>query len=142
MKTQIITAALVAALAASSAAAQEAVSESLSGSSSYSGVNIEGSPAARIAPSMGAPGVMHTAPCIIGHSVGVSVVGFGVSSGGGRLEENCNTREEAQFLFEVLRQPAGTARQAAIYHMCATDESLRATLVAMGACVVRSSNGG
>lgn len=125
-------------IASSAASAQEVTSESASGAQSFSGVNIEGSAAARIAPSMGAPGVMHTAPCIIGHSVGVSVVGFGVANGGGRLEENCNTREEAQFLFEVLAQRDSQARQAAIYHMCATDESLRNTLVAMGACVIQS----
>lgn len=136
MKTPILTAAVLI-IAASTASGQEATSGSLSGSQSFSGVNIEGSAAARIAPSVGAPGVMHTAPCIIGHSVGVSVLGGGVATGGGRLEENCNTREEAQFMFEVLRQRDSPARQAAIYHMCATDESLRNTLVAMGVCVVQ-----
>ena len=137
MKTAILTAAMLI-IAAGTASAQEAVSGSLSGSTSFSGVNIEGSAAARIAPSVGAPGVMHTAPCIIGHSMGVSIIGGGISGGGGRLEENCNTREEAQFLFEVLAQRNGPARHAAIYHMCSTDESLRNTLVAMGACVVQS----
>ena len=136
MRTVIIAATLM--VAAGTASAQEAVSGSLSGSTSFSGVNIEGAAAARIAPGVSAPGVMHTAPCIVGRSAGISIIGGGFSGGGGTLEENCNTREEAQFLFEVLAQRNSPARQAAIYHMCATDESLRNTLVAMGACVVQS----
>lgn len=98
---------------------------------------MEGSNISANAPSMPAPGIHHTAPCIIGRSSGVSVAGFGVSGGGGSIDENCNTREEVVFLSRLLEQPPGPARTAGIYHACANDESLRRTLVAMGACVMR-----
>ncbi|SRR6056297_638695 len=94
----------------------------------------EGSDVPNNTPSVGAPSTMHTAPCVIGRSTGFSVPGFGFSNSNGRVENNCNSREEVGFIAQLMNMPHGSARQAAIFHACATDASLRATLVAMGAC--------
>jgi hypothetical protein len=117
-------------------------SQSLSGAQAI--INIEGSTVPQTVfegsnvpnntPSVSAPGSMHTAPCVIGRSTGISLPGFGFSNSNGRVENNCNSREETGFIAQLMNMPNGPAKQAAIYHACATDASLRATLVAMGAC--------
>lgn len=136
-------------LMAGTASADElASSQSQSGAIAYSETNnyfqgnqapqnvFEGSSVPNNTPSVSAPGTMHTAPCIVGHSTGFSVPGFGFSRAGGNVENNCNSREETQFLAQMLQMRDGPAKQAAIIHACATDASLRNTLVAMGLCRV------
>lgn len=88
----------------------------------------EAGEAPRIAPPVGAPSVNSTAPCVIGTSAGISVVGFGVSAGSGRLSEDCMVLEEAA----VARGLAGD--RAAFTHLCSNNERLRNTFVATGHC--------
>lgn len=128
----------VAILAASSAAAQSVTSDSQSGSASYSGVNVEGSTAdfGSQVPSMGAPSMNHTTSCALSASGAVSGSGFGISFGNGRIDDECNTREEARFLHDLLTQRPSYARTAAIHHVCSRDKSMRKTLVAIGICKV------
>jgi len=128
----------IAILAASGAAAQSVTSDSVSQSGSYSGVNIEGSNTdlGRQVPGMGAPSMSHTTSCALSASGAVSGPGFGISFGNGRIDSECNTREEARFLHDLLSQRPSHARNAAIYHACASDESMRNTLVAIGVCRV------
>jgi len=128
----------IAILAASGAAAQSVTSDSVSQSGSYSGVNIEGSNTdlGRQVPGMGAPSMSHTTSCALSASGAVSGPGFGISFGNGRIDSECNTREEARFLHDLLSQRPSQARNAAIYHACASDESMRNTLVAIGVCRV------
>ena len=108
--------------------------ESDSHSASNSGVVFGDSYAPQQAPSAIAPGIMHTAPCIVGSSAGIGVPGLGLSGGGGRLEKECNTREEIKALNILLSQPPSLARKASILHYCNNDESIRKTLVQMGVC--------
>jgi len=128
----------IAILAASGAAAQSVTSASVSQSGSYSGVNIEGSNTdlGRQVPGMGAPSMSHTTSCALSASGAVSGPGFGISFGNGRIDSECSTREEARFLHDLLSQRPSQARNAAIYHACASDESMRNTLVAIGVCRV------
>lgn len=136
MKLARLTAALI--VSASAAAAQSVTSDSVSQSGSYSGVNIEGSNTdlGRQVPGMGAPSMSHTTSCALSASGAISGPGFGISFGNGRIDSECNTREEARFLHDLLSQRPSQARNAAIYHACASDESMRATLVAIGVCRV------
>jgi len=135
--TAALTSALV--LIGSVATADSVTSESQSGSQSYSGVNIEGSNTdlGRQVPGMGAPSMSHTTSCALSASGAISGPGFGISFGNGRIDSECNTREEARFLHDLLSQRPSQARNAAIYHACASDESMRNTLVAIGVCVIR-----
>ncbi len=121
-------------VAASTANAQSV--ESDSHSASNSGVVFGDSYATQQAPSAIAPGIMHTAPCIVGSSAGIGVPGIGLSGGNGRLEKECNTREEIKALNILLSQPPSLARKASILHYCNNDESIRKTLVQMGVCKV------
>ena len=131
-KIQAVVATLAMGLA-SPAAAQTVNSGATSGSNSTSGVVLEGAEASNIAPSMGAPGNMHTAPCVIGNSAGIAFPGGGFSAGGGRVNEDCVIREEAA----IARALAGD--RAAITHLCSYNPRLRATLVASGHCIVQAS---
>lgn len=135
---QIIAAAFVLAMAT---AAHAQTSTSQSGSQSFSGVNIGGSTSttdfSRQVPGMGAPSMNHTTSCALSASGALSGPGFGIAFGNGRIDGECNTREEARFLHDLLQQRPSAARQAAIHHACANDESMRTTLVAIGICVVR-----
>ena len=121
--------------------AQDVYSGSQAGSSSYNNVQIGGQTSVtdlgRSVPSMGAPGMHHTASCALSASGAVSGSGFGFAFGRGRIDEECNTREESRFLHDLLRQRPSQARRAAIHHACANDKSMRATLVALGICVVK-----
>lgn len=118
---------------------QGAFSNSESGSASISSNYFEGSNVPHNTPSTPAPAAQHTAPCIVGNGFGISVPGFGIGTSGGNIEGNCNTRSEAQFLAQMLQMPSGTAKQTAIFHACANDESLRATLTGMGLCNPRGA---
>jgi len=136
MKPIICAAAL---LTASSAAAQMS-SDSQSQSQSYSGIHMEGSVTdfSSQVPGMGAPGMSHTTSCALSASGAVSGSGFGIAFGNGRIDDECNTREEARFLHDLLSQHPSHARRIAIHHACSRDESMRRTLVAMGICRVVS----
>ena len=129
-------AAVILALSTVSVSAQT-LSESGSVSNSSSGVFFGDNYTSRQAPSTGAPGIMHTAPCIIGSSGGIGLPGIGLSAGGGRLESECNTREEVRALSILLSQPPSLARSAALLHYCKNDESIRDTLVQMRICTQR-----
>jgi len=131
-----LTAALI--LPASAAAAQSVTSDSQSQSGSYSGVNIEGSTTdfSDQVPGMGAPSMSHTTSCALSASGAVSGPGFGIAFGNGRIDDECNTREEARFLHDLLTQRPSYARKAAIHHACSRDKSMRKTLVAIGICKV------
>ena len=138
MKTTILTA--LAVMAATSASAQSVTSDSVSQSESYSGVNVEGSTSTTDfsdqVPSMGAPSMSHTTSCALSASGAVSGPGFGIAFGNGRIDDECNTREEARFLHDLLSQRPSYARKAAIHHACSRDKSMRKTLVAIGICKV------
>lgn len=127
-------------VAAASASAQSVSSESVSQSGSYSGVVVEGSETdlSNQVPGMAAPGMSHTTSCALSATGAISMPGFGISFGNGRIDGECNTREEARFLHDLLSQRPSHARQAAIYHACSRDKSMRDTLVAIGACRVVS----
>jgi hypothetical protein len=131
-----LTAALI--LSASAATAQSVTSDSQSQSGSYSGVNIEGSTTdfSDQVPGMGAPSMSHTTSCALSASGAVSGPGFGIAFGNGRIDDECNTREEARFLHDLLTQRPSYARKAAIHHACSRDKSMRKTLVAIGICKV------
>ena len=126
---------------ATSASAQEVYSGSQAGSTSYNNVQIGGQTSVtdlgKSVPGMGAPGMHHTASCALSASGALSGSGFGLAFGNGRIDKECNTREEARFLHDLLRQKPNAARRAAIYHACANDKSMRDTLVAIGVCVVK-----
>lgn len=119
-------------------AGAQTVSESGSQSNSSSGVVFGDNYAPLQAPSAVAPGNMHTAPCIVGSSAGIGIPGIGLSGGGGRLENECNTREEVKALSILLNQPPSVAKTAAILHYCNNDDSIRKTLVQMGVCAKKS----
>jgi len=131
-----LTAALI--LSASAAAAQSVTSDSQSQSGSYSGVSIGGSTTdfSDQVPGMGAPSMSHTTSCALSASGAVSGPGFGIAFGNGRIDDECNTREEARFLHDLLTQRPSYARRAAIHHACSRDQSMRKTLVAIGICKV------
>lgn len=138
MKLTALTTALV--LLGSVASAGNVTSGSQSGSQSFSGVNIEGSTSTTdfsdTVPGMGAPSMNHTTSCALSASGAVSGPGFGIAFGNGRIDDECNTREEARFLHDLLSQPPSYARKAAIHHACSRDKSMRNTLVAIGVCRV------
>jgi len=123
---------------ATSASAQSVTSDSVSQSGSYSGVVIEGSTTdlSSQVPGMSAPSMSHTTSCALSASGAISGAGFGISFGNGRIDDECNTREEARFLHDLLSQRPSHARRAAIHHACSRDESMRNTLVAIGICKV------
>ena len=123
---------------ATSASAQSVTSDSVSQSGSYSGVTIEGSTTdlSSQVPGMGAPSMSHTTSCALSASGAISGAGFGISFGNGRIDDECNTREEARFLHDLLSQRPSHARRAAIHHACSRDKSMRDTLVAIGVCRV------
>ena len=113
-------------VAGAASADSTAVSNSESGAASS--VYIAGSINTDNTPSMSA-GSNNTVSCAIGQSAALAVPGFGASVGGGKIDDQCNTREEAL----VLRNLVGTA--AAIEHLCRNDESLQETLVSQGYCL-------
>jgi hypothetical protein len=133
MKTLLVAAAITA--AASSAGAQSLDSES--SAQSYSGVTTSSTTDfSDSVPGMGAPSMSHTTSCALSASGAVSGPGFGISFGNGRIDSECNTREEARFLHDLLSQRPSHARRASLHHVCSNDKSMRNTLVAMGICKV------
>lgn len=122
--------------------AQSTTSDSVSDSQSYSGVRIEGSSTdfSSQVPGMGAPSMGHTTSCALSASGAVSGPGFGISFGNGRIDGECNTREEARFLHDLLSQRPSHARTAAIHHACSNDKSMRETLMAIGICKLAKNN--
>jgi len=122
----------------SSSAVAAQTSDSASNSQSNSGVVFGDSYAVQQAPSAVSPGIMHTAPCIVGSSAGIGIPGIGLSGGSGRLENECNTREEIKTLTILLNQPPSVAKTAAILHYCNNDDSIRKTLVQMGICAKKT----
>ena len=138
MKTTTL--ATLAIMTASAVSAQSVTSDSVSQSGSYSGVNIEGSTSTTdfsdSIPGMGAPSMNHTTSCALSASGAISGSGFGIAFGNGRIDDECNTREEARFLHDLLTQRPSYGRKAAIYHACSRDKSMRKTLVAIGVCKV------
>lgn len=128
MKTAIIAA--IIAVAASAAHAQQT---STSTAQSYSGVHSEGDnirSSTAVAPSNNS-----TAPCVIGQSGGIGLAGIGISAGGGKIDRDCVTRQEAQILAEIATM-RGEQRRAAVMHFCTHTESMQRTMVALGWCVV------
>lgn len=122
-------------LSATGATAQSLDSES--SAQSYSGINTTSTTDfSEQVPGMGAPGMNHTTSCALSASGAVSGPGFGIAFGNGRIDSECNTREEARFLHDLLSQPPSYARRAAIHHACSKDESMRKTLVALNICKV------
>lgn len=111
--------------------------DSESSAQSYSGINTTSTTDfSDQVPGMGAPGMNHTTSCALSASGAVSGPGFGVAFGNGRIDSECNTREEARFIHDLLSQPPSYARRAAIHHACSRDESMRNTFVALGICKV------
>lgn len=53
----------------------------------------------RTVPNVYAPPVGVTAPCIVGISGGLSIIGFGVSGGTGKEDKGCTKRENARMLY-------------------------------------------
>lgn len=129
MKNVAITA-LVAIITASTTSAQTADSGSESTAQSY--VYQGGSEIPKQAPSMGAPGLMHTGPCTVSTSGALSAPGMGISLGGGRLDEACDIRAGAAALAAVVGQ------RAAAEHLC-LDDKMRSTLEPMGFCTIHTA---
>lgn len=100
-----------------------------SNSNSSSGVYIGGNSRTNT-PSVGGSS-NNTSSCVIGNHVGIGVEGLGFSVGAGRVDKECNVREEAKALLALL------GRRAAIAHLCKHDKSIRETLVEQGYCVVK-----
>ena len=98
-----------------------------SNSNAQSSIYIGGNESINNTPSMSA-GSNNTVSCAIGNSAAIAVPGFGASVGSGKIDNDCNTREEALVLRNLVGFPA------AIEHLCRNDKSLRETLVAQGFC--------
>mgnify|MGYP003624359183 CR=1 FL=1 len=132
---KIILASAIAALLATAASAQSVTdSTSDAASSAQNSLIFEGSNPSASSASVG--GAMHTAPCIIGHGQAIGLVGVGFSNSGGTIEVSCLARSEAEWIINLLSMPVGQARYAATLHACTNVPDMRATLIAVGACVV------
>lgn len=105
-------------------AESSATSESTSSSGVYFGGN---SPSA---PSVGGSS-NNTGPCILGNSLGFSIPGVGINIGAGRVDKECNVREEAKAINALI------GKKAAIAHLCKHDKTIRETLVEKGYCKVK-----
>lgn len=99
-----------------------------SSASSSSGVYIGGNSQSNT-PSVGGSS-NNTSSCVIGNSFGVGVPGFGINVGAGRVDQECNVREEAKALLTLVGE------RAALAHLCKHDKTIRETLVEQGLCVV------
>ena len=98
-----------------------------SNSDAQSSIYIGGNKSINNTPSMSAVS-NNTISCAIGNSAALAVPGFGASIGSGKIDKECNIREEALILRNLVGIPA------AIEHFCRNDESLRQTLEAQGYC--------
>lgn len=133
MKATVIAVTLAATLASGSALAQ-ASADSVSQSGASSAVILEGSTYHRQTPGLGGIGANSTAHCVVGSGAGIVVPGVGAQFTGGRMDRDCVTRAEAAMLADLLNMPNSPGKRAAIAHACAFSESLRHTLVSVGAC--------
>lgn len=134
MKYSVFTTAFALAIAASQVDAQTLSSDSnsMSQSGSNSIVTFEGNSAN--VPGVNAPGIIHTSPCVVSASGGVSVAGFGISGGGGKVDENCVLLQQAAAL-----QAVG-GNQLAMNHLC-QETSMNETMRVTGyQCPQRSDN--
>ena len=90
----------------------------------------EGTDVPNNTPGMNAGGAYGTtASCIRGGGVGIAAPGFGFSAGGGKLDEECNNREEA---FTIAKLTGNGTHGLA--HMCRTDHSVRMTMIQQNLC--------
>lgn len=121
---------IAALMGATAAGAQStAFSESYSGSSS--GVIVEGANVPDNTPGLG--GMVGSAGnCYPGGGVQMVGPGAGISIGGGRVDQECNTRMEMAALASIA------GNRAAVAHACRHDDSMRETLVGLGLCRVES----
>lgn len=129
-----LTLALTALILMPAAAFAQATAGSHSHSGAQSAVILEGSTYGNNTPGLGGIGANSTAGCVIGSGAGVVLPGFGAQATGGKMDRDCVTRQEAAMLAELLNMPDSPGKRAAIHHACAYSESLRHTLVAVGAC--------
>lgn len=134
MRAVIPLALALATLAPGVALAQAAISDSHSQSGASSAVILEGSTYHRQTPGLGGIGANSTAGCVVGSGAGIVVPGVGAQFTGGRMDRDCVTRAEAAMLADLMNMPNSPGKRAAIHHACAHSESLRHTLVAIGAC--------
>ena len=131
MKTIITAAAFV--MAASLASAQS--STSTAGSQSQSYVNTQGGNS--YSGTAIAPSGNNTAPCVISPSFGVGLGAVGIAGGNPRIDDQCAAREDAAVLRDIARMsPSDPARRATIMHLCMHHVALRASMVALGWCVI------
>ncbi|NKB39634.1 MAG: hypothetical protein GKR86_01000 [Ilumatobacter sp.] len=79
-----------------------------------------GTTTVKSAPDVSAPGMFNTAPCMVSWSGGASIIGGGLSLGGGKMDEECNLRQEAAALVSVAGSKAGVLHLARDPEMCAT----------------------
>lgn len=129
IKSLISTVALVLACSVSIASADETTTST---SGSNSSVVIGGSTGSKIpndTPSMGAPSINSTGPCLVSTAGAVAGPGFGFSLGGGRYDDKCNIRNDAAMIYQIV------GRDAATEHLC-SDPEMRKTLSAYGYCHV------
>lgn len=82
-------------------------------------------------------GGMSTAPCVVGRGAGAGVPGAGLGFSWGVINKDCETREEAKFLANLLNMRPGPSKQAAIFVACKNDKTLQEALVYVGACQVK-----
>ena len=78
-----------------------------------------------------------TAPCVVGGGIGLGITAVAIGFTSGRMDRHCLAKADAEFLVKVLRMPPSREKRAVIYHACANSPSLRRTLVAVGACVIK-----
>lgn len=107
-----------------------AQSQSHSAAASNNAITFEGSNIPDNTPGLGGLVGMGANPCVIGGGAGVVGPGFGVNLGGGRIDDECNTRAEMAALAAIA------GNHAAVAHACLQDESMRETLEAVGMCKV------
>lgn len=132
--TIALTVALTMPVAALAQAVADSNAESISQSGAQSAVILEGSSYPRNTPGLGGIGVNTTTPCSVGTGAGIVVPGAGVQFSGGKVDKGCVTRQEAAMLADLMNMPSSPGKRAAIHHACAFSDTLRHTLVAIGAC--------
>lgn len=103
-------------------------SDALSIAQSGDNINVfEGSKIPNDTPSMGAPSINSTGPCLVSAGGALAAPGFGVSFGGAREDQKCNIRNDSAMIYQIV------GRKAAIEHLC-SDADMRRTLAPMGLC--------
>lgn len=102
-----------------------------SSSESNSGVYIGGTTVGKNTPSAHSSTTNSTAPCVVGKGFGISGPGLGISSSNGRIDDTCETLEEAKALRSLIND------RAAITHLCRHNKDIRETLVGLGLCIIK-----